>query len=548
MIGPYVLLEKLGSGGMGAVYRARPGESITGLPDDLVVKTMHEALFDQSNFLRRFRHEAEVAVGIDSPHVAKVFDVGAEGRTLFMAMELIDGWPLNHVCTQTIVAGERIPPEVAVDIIDDVLHGLAAVHEAQHPRTGERLDFVHRDLSPKNVMLGRDGRARLIDLGLGQSRLQDWATATGVVMGTPGYMSPEQAYGRRPDQRSDLYCIGLILFELLTQRPYIDRVGLADMLRASAQPDRRRVSEYRPDLSSAFDDLLDQVLAVDIDRRLNNAGEVSSRLRQIVPTGSRRQVEALINAVLDDQPLTARTLPGVVAAADRTLVRRPPTEVYARRPMIVERAPTAFDPAEEAAPTRVTVQDTDLHQFDPTRPVIAPSVAPPPRAGVPPLVAGALVIVALAVGVIVEREFMQPTPTAARPQEVPSAPRARPAAIASPDVPIPPVVRAIPAAPEADTTDARRPTPVTKTVPEAPKTTRIAKPPSSAPPRASRVEQIRKLLVRSAALRATVDTPGDRAELDRLRGRLLDGVRSEDALPEGEIGEIRRAVDRLEAR
>ncbi|MBI2374376.1 MAG: protein kinase [Deltaproteobacteria bacterium] len=305
--GPFLLVEELGRGSMGEVFLARPSSPGYGLPWPLVIKRLHGFLADEE-FTRRFRHEALVASRIDSPHVAKVLEAGEVGEELYIAIELVPGWPLSAVLRELRAAGRHFSIPSALDLAIGVLRGLEAIHEATD-EAGQRLGALHRDLAPKNVMVGDDGLVRLIDLGIGKSRLQDWKTATGAVIGTPGFMSPEQTLGRPTDVRSDLYSAGAVLFELLTLEPYVAVQGIRPMLLECANPRVRPPSSARSELPQVLDLITLRALAVDPGERFASAAAfreaLENALSELDTMGGREPLEALLGELAFTELKTA---------------------------------------------------------------------------------------------------------------------------------------------------------------------------------------------------------------------------------------------------
>ena len=333
--GPWVLLETLGRGATGDVFLARSADETLGLPAPLVIKRLLAELAGEGEVVRRFRHEAEIAVLIDSPHVARVYDAGSVGDTLYLALEYIEGWPLSRVIDECRSAGRPIPVATCVGLIGGALRGLEAMHGATDPRDGRPLGLIHRDLAPKNLMLGADGIVRVIDLGLGKSSMKDWKTRTGAVMGSLGYMAPEQTEGRAVDVRTDLYALGIVLFELLTLEPYIKQGPQRFMMIASLVPDRRPASTTRPDIPAALDAVIARALALDPSARYPSARAFLDALSAVVseavwgvPT------EALIGDLLRSELEENRTrVAALVEREPEALDPRPePTVVFARRP------------------------------------------------------------------------------------------------------------------------------------------------------------------------------------------------------------------------
>lgn len=516
--GAYALLKPLGQGAMGDVHLARPFNARRGIPTPVVIKRLHGELASNEDFVRRFEHEANVAVSVDSPHVAKVYDVGQVGETLYIAMEYVAGWPLSKFLESVIESGRHAPISAIADLIAGALSGLDALHTARDLKTGQPLGVIHRDISPKNLMVGEDGQMRLIDLGLGKSNLQDWKTRTGMVMGSVGYMPPEQVTADRVDQRADLYAIGVVLWELLSLRNYIKRGPLPLMLQASVQPVYEPPSLHRPDAPKALDKLLEKALAYDPANRFQSAREFLDALRAIVPE---RRSSGGMASLIDD--LFARVLPERKSEVSALLALPLPeaedgpeqdrTVVFVHAPNIAPLTPEDFAPAPQIVPIAGTSPHArPRHDLRPPMPMpmpephpsyasaLPPSAIPPARSGVS---LGTLLIAvtsALLLGaagtwlmthaesppvdvppIELPRSQPQPhpgtgTPAAVTAQPVPSAQAAH-AAIAEDPEPPPPT------APGHDSTPARtkRRTPGTKrTEPIA-----EAEPPTKAPPAAA---------------------------------------------------------------
>lgn len=292
--GPYLLLRPLGGGAMGQVHLARPLDLAPGPITPVVVKQLRPELTDRKSFVQRFRHEAEVVISVDSPYVAQVRDAGQVGEVLYIALEYVPGWPLTKVLEQVIASGRHASIAAVLELVGGALEGLQALHEARDKK-GRPLEIVHRDLSPKNLMVGDDGRIRIIDLGLGRSKLQSWKTKTGVVMGSVGYMAPEQARGERVDARADVYAMGVVLFEMLALRNYIPPGPLPNMLEASIRPKFSPPSSFRPDVPKALDLIVERALSPNKNDRYESARELHLALVEIAGRGgARRTVVSLL--------------------------------------------------------------------------------------------------------------------------------------------------------------------------------------------------------------------------------------------------------------
>ncbi len=336
---------------MGSVYLGRPADPDSPIPTPVVIKVLHPDLMQQDMFVSRFRHEAEIAATVNSPHVARVYEVGEIDGQLYMAMEYVDGWPLVKVLKELAERGQKTTVQSAVNLAIGALRGLSALHQAKDAE-GRLLGIIHRDISPNNIMVGEDGVARLIDLGLGRSKLQDWKTRTGAVLGTPGYMAPEQVLAQAVDARVDLYAVGVLLWELLTFYRYVNPGPLHQMLEQSAKPFFRPPSTLREEVPSALDHVLQKALAPEPEGRFQTAEAFIQSLQhatqeaapdevmrtllgQILPTDlsvTRQEISALMaQHVQLSQPGTQGELfvTAPTMAADPALVARQASMVSA---------------------------------------------------------------------------------------------------------------------------------------------------------------------------------------------------------------------------
>src|SRR3989454_11660206 len=209
---PYEILAPLGAGGMGEVYRARD----TRLGRDVAVKVLPSSFSADADRLRRFEQEACAAGALNHPNILVVYDVGTHDGSPYVVSELLEGETLRER-----MGGTAQPQRKAIDYALQVAHGLAAAHEK---------GIVHRDLKPENIFITRDGRAKILDFGIAKLTKRSagpavdrdaevtgaFTTGAGVIMGTPGYMSPEQVRGEEANASWDIFAFGCVLYEMLT--------------------------------------------------------------------------------------------------------------------------------------------------------------------------------------------------------------------------------------------------------------------------------------------------------------------------------------------
>ena len=249
----YTLIERIGSGGMADVWSADD----TMLGRQVALKFLHERFAQDQQFVERFRREAQAAAGLQHPNVVGVYDRGEHAGSHWIAMEYVQGASLKDLISRGLSVAE------AVEIVRQILAGARFAHER---------GIVHRDLKPHNVLVDADGRARVADFGIARAGASE-ITQTGSVLGTAQYLSPEQAQGFEVTATSDLYSIGVILYEALTgQVPFQAETAVAIALKqVSEQP--RRPRELNPQISPALEAVVLKALAKDPENRFQSAGE-----------------------------------------------------------------------------------------------------------------------------------------------------------------------------------------------------------------------------------------------------------------------------------
>ena len=213
-IGRYVLYDRIASGGMAAVYLGRLAGAV-GFTRTVAIKRLHPQFAADADFVTMFLDEARLAARIQHPNVVPTLDVVATGGELFLVMEYIRGEPLSQLVRRTASRQEKIPERVVAALISGALQGLHAAHEA-HDESGAPLEIVHRDVSPQNIIVGVDGTPRVLDFGVAKAEGKFHSTRGGEIKGKILYMSPEQLEADAVDRTTDVYAMGLVLFELLT--------------------------------------------------------------------------------------------------------------------------------------------------------------------------------------------------------------------------------------------------------------------------------------------------------------------------------------------
>jgi serine/threonine protein kinase len=277
-IGPYEILDLLGSGGMGVVYRAHDRR----LGRQVAVKVLLPEVVADTDALVRFEREMRAVAALSHPNILAIYDFQRDGQSVYAVMELLTGGTLR----ERLRTGP-LPPRKAVDIGIQIAKGLAAAHEQ---------GFVHRDLKPENVAFTKDGRVKILDFGLARESLtaaehgsdsptRAHQTVAGLILGTVGYMSPEQVRGLDVDHRSDLFAFGALLYEMLTGRRAFDRHTPADTMSAILNDDVRDFSESGVNVPPALDRVVRRCLEKHPGERFHSARDLAFALENATGSG-----------------------------------------------------------------------------------------------------------------------------------------------------------------------------------------------------------------------------------------------------------------------
>ena len=284
----YVRIREIARGGMARVDLALRREGA--FQRLYAIKRLRPELADDPEMRAMFVDEARLAGLLRHPNVVSVLDVGTDEEGPFLVMDFVEGIALSRVI-QSVEDDGPVPLQLCAEIGAQIARGLHAAHELV-AHDGTPLHLVHRDVSPSNILVGFDGLVRVADFGIAKALGQRSRTSTGLLKGKIGYMSPEQLQFREPDRRSDLFALGVLLYELATgKRLYKGQSAMDDARRILHEPPPD-VAELRPDSPPALVELLFDLLAKDSDARPANARDVAEKLSAI-----------RLDLLLDDEPI-----------------------------------------------------------------------------------------------------------------------------------------------------------------------------------------------------------------------------------------------------
>ena len=286
--GKYILVDKISSGGMADVYRAKV-VGIRGFTKTVAIKRIHPHLLERTRFLRMFTDEAKIASRLVHPTIVQIYDLGEADGTPYIAMEYVAGRDLFRVLQRLGSLDRRCPWRLATRIVSEVCEGLHFAHDFRSP-DGQPQEIVHRDISPRNIIITYNGEVKLTDFGVARARDREEHTEHGIIKGKVRYLSPEAAYAKEVDRRSDLFSLGIVFGEMLLMAPL--RTGDNEMAMLldirKGEFDRKRFNAIPRPLRS----VLNRALEVEPDDRFPSAQEFSEKLLSKCDENSKPMSEA----------------------------------------------------------------------------------------------------------------------------------------------------------------------------------------------------------------------------------------------------------------
>jgi eukaryotic-like serine/threonine-protein kinase len=300
----YRITDKIAAGGMAEVFKG-VAESLQGFRKTVAIKRILPALTKNTKFVTMFLDEARLSLFLQHANIVQVFDIGHADDTYFIVMEFVDGVDLKAILEWRRRIGRRLTIGQTIYLIMEVCKGLSYAHELLHPETGERLGIVHRDVSPANVLISRNGEVKLADFGLAKAASQLEATDPGVVKGKMSYLSPEAARGENVDQRADIFAVGILLYEMLTGKRLFygdtDYQTVELVRNAKIPPIAAQNSEVEPE----FEEICRKALARRTEDRFQIATDLQDALAHYLFSRGlkmiQRDIAEMVRACIEDQ-------------------------------------------------------------------------------------------------------------------------------------------------------------------------------------------------------------------------------------------------------
>ncbi len=300
----YRITERIAAGGMAEVFKG-VAESLQGFRKNVAIKRVLPALTKNTKFVTMFLDEARLSLFLQHANIVQVFDIGHADDTYFIVMEFVDGVDLKAILEWRRRIGRRLTIGQTIYMIMEVCKGLAYAHDLVHPETGERLNIVHRDVSPANVLLSRNGEIKLADFGLAKAASQVESTDPGVVKGKMSYLSPEAARGENVDHRADIFSVGILLYEMLTSKRlfYGDTdYQTVELVRNAKIPP---IAAQNPEVEPEFEEICRKALARRVEDRFQTATDLQDALAHYLFSRGlkmiQRDIAEMVRSCIEDQ-------------------------------------------------------------------------------------------------------------------------------------------------------------------------------------------------------------------------------------------------------
>jgi serine/threonine protein kinase len=279
--GPYRLVDRIAVGGMAEVFKAKL-KGVEGFEKTVAIKRILPHLSDNKEFVDMFVDEAKMVAGLTHPSIVQIFDLGRIDKSYYIAMEYVHGRDLRTILKRAKDKGLRMPLDLCLRVAGQVCSALEYAHRKKDDR-GRAMQIVHRDVSPQNILISFEGQVKLTDFGIAKAATKASNTDRGALRGKLLYMSPEQAWGKAMDRRSDLFSLGIVLYEMITdQKPFLGvgtEMSILEAVRQCRIEPPRKVNSRVP---GTLDAVVMKALARDPDQRYQDAGEMHRALDKVV--------------------------------------------------------------------------------------------------------------------------------------------------------------------------------------------------------------------------------------------------------------------------
>jgi serine/threonine protein kinase len=365
MMGKYEIIEELGRGGMATVYKAYDRD----LQRTIALKVLPEYFQHDPTLIQRFRQEAIHAARLEHPNIITIFDVGEDKGLLYFAMQYVEG----HTLRQLLDERGPLPFSETADITKQIASALDYAHSQ---------GYVHRDVKPTNILIGKSGQAILTDFGIVKAADGTSLTRTGAIVGTPEYMSPEQVKGLEVDHRTDIYSLAVVCYEMLTRRaPF--RGDTASVLHAQVYERPTPVHRLSPNVPTGVDAVLERAMNKEPQRRYGTAGEMAQALQRALASAAITEAPTLFAggrpASLDRMKQSLPLSPSMLVGITLVVVALAVGVSLINRPGPLPAIPASPTPSLTATPT--TVPPTHTRTMPPIPPT--PTTVPPTPTSLP---------------------------------------------------------------------------------------------------------------------------------------------------------------------
>lgn len=277
-VGNYELIHRIAVGGMGEIFYGKIA-GIEGFEKEVAIKKMLPHLSADRSFIDMMVKEAKLTVLLNHPNIVQVYDLAKQGEEYYIAMEYVPGITIGTILESAFKEKKKLPPEVVVHIVSHTLRGLSYAHNLT-TSSGEPIGILHRDITPQNILVTRRGYVKIADFGIAKAVNEISTTSPGMIKGKLGYIAPEQLEGREPDQRVDLFCAGILLWEMLTVRRLFKGSSEVDTFRLISEAQVPALSGFRTDVKPELEAVIRRSLDKNPDARYLRAEAFISALAQ----------------------------------------------------------------------------------------------------------------------------------------------------------------------------------------------------------------------------------------------------------------------------